>query len=205
MFFSFFPFFWYCFLTFCSILATSFISFILYYECKIECSECKIEYGSCDIFKHYPINVKHLNKTTLWSSTVAENTIDNADASIEKAVNDFLVPRCICAIAIDDKSTDTVCFLKIIERCEADKQCIKNYVHTVAQGNEYFSGKYLEQDSETRHKTSFKEMKKTMFLYRTSVVYPFVNFEKSKNLFHITKAEYFEVLLYIGHFGMTSL
>ena len=23
------------------------------------CSECKIEYGSCDLFKHYTINVKH--------------------------------------------------------------------------------------------------------------------------------------------------
>ena len=26
------------------------------------CSECKIEYGSCDLFKHYTINVKHLKK-----------------------------------------------------------------------------------------------------------------------------------------------
>ena len=47
--------------------------------------------------------------------------MDNADASIEKAVNDFLVPGCISAIAADDKSTDTVWFVKIIERCEADK------------------------------------------------------------------------------------
>ena len=48
-------------------------------------------------------------------------------------------------------------------------------------------------------------MKKTMFFYRTSVVYPFVNFEKSKNLFHITKTEYCDVLSYIEHFAMTSL
>ena len=108
------------------------------------CSECKIEYGSCDLFKHYTINVKHLKKATLRSSTVAENTTDNADASIKKAVNDFLVPAYICAIAADDKSTDTVWLVKIIERCEADKQCTDVYGHTVAQGNEYFSGKYLE-------------------------------------------------------------
>ena len=115
------------------------------------------------------------------------------------------MPACICAIAADDKSTDTVWLVKIIERCEADKQCTDVYGHTVAQGNEYFSGKYLEWKSETRHKTSFKEMKKTMFFYRTSVVYPFVNFEKSKNLFHITKTEYCDVLSYIEHFAMTSL
>ena len=63
------------------------------------CIEFKIEYGSCDLFKHYTINMKHLKKTKLWSSTVAENTIDNADTSIEKAVNDFLVPgwhRLVC-------------------------------------------------------------------------------------------------------------
>ena len=115
------------------------------------------------------------------------------------------MPGCICAIAADDKSTDTIWFVKIIERCETDKQCTNDYGHTVAQGNEYFSGKYLERESETRHKRSFKEMKKTMFFYRTSVVYPFVNFEKSKNLFHITKTEYCDVLSYIEHFGMASL
>ena len=89
---------------------------------------------------------------TLWSSTVAENTIDNADALMKKAVNDFLVPGCICAIDTDDKLTGAIWFVKIIERCEADKQCINDYGHTVAQGNQYFSGKYLEWESETRHK-----------------------------------------------------
>ena len=41
---------------------------------------------------------------------------------------------------------------------------------------------YLEQPSETRHKTSFQKIKKTMFFYKTNVVYPFVNFEKKKKL-----------------------
>ena len=37
----------------------------------------------------------------------------------------------------------------------------------------------MKQDT----KTSFQEMKKTMFFCKTSVVYPFVNFEKKiKNL-----------------------
>ena len=39
---------------------------------------------------------------------------------------------------------DTVWFVKIAERCEADKQCTDDYGHIVTQGNEYFSGKYLE-------------------------------------------------------------
>ena len=55
-------------------------------------------------------------------------------------------------------------------------------VYTVAKGPEFFSGKYLEWAGERRHKTSFQKMKKTMFFCKTSVAYPFVNFEKNKNL-----------------------
>ena len=29
------------------------------------CSECNTEYGSCDLFKHYTINVKHLKKKNI--------------------------------------------------------------------------------------------------------------------------------------------
>ena len=94
------------------------------------------------------------------------------------------MPGCICAIAADDKSTDTVWFVKIAERSEADKKCTNDYGHTVRQGNEYFSGKYLEWENETRHKTSFKEMKKKQCSFTELVLYtPLLILKRVKTYF----------------------
>ena len=49
----------------------------------------------------------NIKKKTLRYSTAAENTTENVDASIKKAINDSLVPGCIYAIPADDKSTGT--------------------------------------------------------------------------------------------------
>ena len=35
--------------------------------------------------------------------------------------NNFLVPGCICAISASEKSADTGCFVKILERHEGDQ------------------------------------------------------------------------------------
>ena len=55
-----------------------------------------------------------------------------------------------------------------------------DYGFTDARGQEIFSGMYLEKVGETRHRISFQKIKKTMFFYKTSGIYPFVKFEKIK-------------------------
>ena len=68
----------------------------------------------------------------------------NADDPFYDVKNDFLVPGFICAIAASEKSTDTVWFVKILERCEADQPHTDNYCLTVAKGQQFFSGRYLK-------------------------------------------------------------
>ena len=43
------------------------------------------------------------------------------------------MPDCICAIAPSEKSTDTVWFVKILERREADQPYTDGYGFTVAK------------------------------------------------------------------------
>ena len=107
--------------------------------------------------------------------------------------NDFLVPGCICA----QKWTNTVWFVKILERRQADQ------TYTFAKDQEFFSGKYLKQARETRYKIYFQEMKKNMFFYKTSVNYLFVNFEKNKNLYSISQIDYCDAISYVEHFSMS--
>ena len=57
-----------------------------------------------------------------------------ADGLSHDVTNDFLVQGCICAIAASEKWTDTVWFVKILEKREADEPYTDNYSLTVAKG-----------------------------------------------------------------------
>ena len=82
----------------------------------------------------------------LHSSIILVSSIDPpcVDGPSHDITSDFLVPGCICAIASSEKSTDTVWFVKILKRHEADQPYTDNKGFTVAEGQEFFSGKYLE-------------------------------------------------------------
>ena len=58
----------------------------------------------------------------------------NADGPSYDVKNDFLVAGFICAIAASEKSTDTVWFVKILERCEADQPYTDDNCLTAAKG-----------------------------------------------------------------------
>ena len=95
---------------------------------------------------------KSILQSVLHSSVVEGTSIDpsTADGPSHDVTNDFLVPGCICAIAASEKSTDTVWFVKILKRHEADQPYTDDYSFTVAKGQWFFSGKYLERAGETR-------------------------------------------------------
>ena len=124
------------------------------------------------------------------------------DGISHDVTNDFLVPGCICALAANENSTDTVWFVKILERCEVDQPYTDDYGLRVAKEQEFFSEKYLEWVGKTRHKTSFQEMRKTMFLYKTGFVYPFLTLKKSKSLYSISEIDYCDITSYLEHFDM---
>ena len=85
-------------------------------------------------------------QSLLHSSIVQGSSIDppTADGPSDDIKNDFLVPDCIWAIFASKKSTDTVSFVKILEKRETGQLYTDDYGFTVAKDQEFFSGKYLE-------------------------------------------------------------
>ena len=57
-----------------------------------------------------------------------------ADGPSYDVTNNYLVPDCICVIAAGEESTDTVWFVKVPKKCEADQPYSDNYDFTVAKG-----------------------------------------------------------------------
>lgn len=70
----------------------------------------------------------------LHSSIVQHSSIDPSTAgdSSNDARKGFLVPGCICAFSASESSTDTLCFVKIFERHDADQLYADDYGVTVA-------------------------------------------------------------------------
>ena len=81
--------------------------------------------------------------------------LPTADGPSHDVKHGFLVVGCVCPISASETSTDIVLFVNILERCEAYQPYTDSYRFTAAKVQVFFSGKYLEQVGETRHKTSF--------------------------------------------------
>ena len=79
----------------------------------------------------------------LRSSIVEGRSIDpvTTDGPSHDVTNDLLVPGCMCAIVANEKSTNTVWFVKILEKREADQPYTDYYSFIVAKDQEFFSGK----------------------------------------------------------------
>ena len=164
------------------------------------CEQCKTKYGSCSIFQEYPLQIEQLKKVTLRStSTPVSSDSGSSDH------NEFILPGSICALAADQKSPDTVWFIKIDERIVPTAEMTDDYGHKVIQGQVCFKGRYLEKDSTSRKEQSFKLMNKFAFFFKDNVVYPFVNFTEKKDLYVITNNDFCDVISYVEHYGMSVL
>ena len=72
--------------------------------------------------------------------------------------------------------------------------------HVIIPGQTFVKGSYLEKVGETRNGKKFKEMSKTAFIYKDSVVYPFINFQLAKeNNLVIANVDLCEVLLNVNN------
>ena len=54
--------------------------------------------------------------------------------------NEFILPGSICALAADQKSPDTVWFVKIVEQIVPTTEMTDDYGHKVIQGQVCFKG-----------------------------------------------------------------
>ena len=59
--------------------------------------------------------------------------------------NYFLLPVSVCAIAANNKSTNTVWFVQIIREFNSPENVIDDYGHTASAGEKYMLGHFLEQ------------------------------------------------------------
>ena len=127
------------------------------------------------------------------------------DAVNEKSSHhEFLVPGSFCAVAADRKSIDLVWFVKMENEFEPSEE-VDDYGHKVPAGQSCIRGSYLEKTSTNKNGDNYKLMTKIVYFYKESVVYPFVNFEKQKLHYTISKNDLCEIISYVQHFGMSAL
>ena len=111
-------------------------------------------------------------------------------------MNYFLVSGCIFATAANEKLADTVWLVKIIEEPHAD-----DYGFTIAQDQD-FSVESTWKSWRNKTPNIFSKNENTMFFYKISAAYPFVNFEMNKNLYSLLQSDYCDVISCGDHFGM---
>lgn len=164
------------------------------------CESCLEQYGTCSSFKEVELDVRQLKTTALRSHTEKDVT----DEEIDK---EFILPGSICAIAANEKSIDTVWFVKIIAEEETSQnEIIDDYGFKIIPGQKFFTGNFLEKVSTKRNKQLYKEVNnKIAYVYKASIVYPFVNVEKEKGLFSIADNELCEIIAYVEHYGLTTM
>ena len=76
------------------------------------------------------------------------------------------MPGSVCAIAADEKSTDTVWLVKIFEETVAKGNISDHYCHLVLDGQRYIDGPYLEF-----HTTTFLKKCRKRFSFTISVTH----------------------------------
>ena len=102
-----------------------------------------MHYGSCSNFEEYNLLVGNLNKVNLLASEIVE--IDASDDLTDEDENiDFIFPDSIVVVPADEKSLDTVWFIKVINENISDNDTIDDYGNTIPGNTCYFSGHFLE-------------------------------------------------------------
>ena len=159
-----------------------------------------VDYGSCNNFKEYPL-VAHQSQQKVLRSEY-EEFVTNDDKSIENTASEFYVPGTFAAIAADKKSTQMVYFVQIKSDEETNNKEIPiedDYGHLVGPGVSFYKCIYMEEHSNTRKGTTYRAIDhKTVFVYKESFVYPYVNFKPlASGHFLIEQKDFTDILLFV--------
>ena len=157
--------------------------------------------------QNYDLVVENLNKINLRSNYDDININDGIERDEEtNPHDDFLLPGSVCAIAADNKSTDTVCFVQIIGEFNSPENVTDNCGHTASASEKYMLGHFLEQvhDQITRKNCKLMHKKKTIF-YRERVVYPFMNMCEINGHYIISSRDFVDIVNYVEHYAVATL
>ena len=164
------------------------------------CEECLKEYGSCTLFKSYELPVTLLKQSSTRSKAIQYEG-GKSDTIID--LNDSF-----CAIAPSESSTEPVWFVKIIsEEKETADYLEDDSGHQMIPNAKFYEAKYLESISSNKQYNKYKLSKKTIYLYKESIIYPFANFIESKkeHEFLLSQEELCEILVYVDEMCLTHI
>ena len=153
------------------------------------CDSCLTDYGSCDLFQPYdvPVPQKKRRPPTLRSNDNEKSKDPIVDVITKQ---DDITPGTVCAVASEEKSSDTFWLIKIDHLNSGSSFPVTDdYGHTVPVNQAYFQGQFLERDYTTKTGTHYSVSKKKTFFYFESIVYPFVNLNSTKKGFELTNSE----------------
>ena len=116
------------------------------------CDKCQLEYGTCELFKEFTLDIKHLKKNTLRPAF-----LDSLGKNTHQSIIDFAIPDSICAIGAYDKSHETVWFKKIMHGEQTAKDNITDDCsHSILPGQKFIEGRYLEKVLEQKNTIKYK-------------------------------------------------
>ena len=72
-------------------------------------------------------------------------------------------------------------------------------------GQNYIEGHYLEEIYSNKRGIIFKMSKKTVYFYKESVVYPFVQVKEEKKGHFLTIDDYVNILTYVENTGLSCI
>lgn len=162
------------------------------------CELCREEYGQCSVFEEYLLNV-----STLTASHIRSDNKEFSGDEVSVEGSDFLLPGTVCAIAADRKSVDTVWFFEIVKEFGATVDIYDDYGVTVGAGQRCLEGHFFELLKVVGSTRKYKLiLSKKALVYRESVVYPFVPFEKKDDCFVLLNNDFVDILRYVEHNGL---
>ena len=141
-----------------------------------------------------------LNKVSLRSST----TDTSDDQSYEETnAEEFLLEGTICAIAADVNSIDTFWLIKIIDDYTAEKETIDDYGRQLKGGETCLRANFLEKETKQHH--VYRVVSKVAFVFKESVVYPYVPYNEEGQKVIIPSEYHTDIIYYIEHTSLATI
>ena len=185
------------------------------------CEKCELDIGSCDLY--YEMDLTSYEKRARKPTTrrdMTESSDDDMDDDEAPQENDddddddevcpdYYTPETVCAIAPDDEA-HMLYFIHIVGSGTAETDLTDSYDMTVEEGEDYIWGHYLEVDKRGSKGVHYKVSEKTVFFYKTSIVYPFVDVDeqydrKGKMVYYLDNVNYCDILRFVEETKMSML
>ena len=146
---------------------------------------CKVcmekEYGSSSLFQEYDIVIGQLKKIALRANVEETTTESHPEVVLNFAQADTFV-----AIPKNNKNqSNTVSFVEVVAQCtnEGKKRIIDEWGQVIEGGQSYLEVRYLSKYSENNKGYRYKVDKRKMYIFKESIVYPFIQAERGKGKF----------------------